>query len=172
MARELRAGIRVPLRFAAVLMAAYAVSLPIPAVGLAFNVALMTAGIAATALALAFHPGAPSWISAIALAIALTLGLGASLAAAPLLSFACVMGAAAAIAVASPSRWRTHYPAGLAAMLGALSLILGGAAMMDEALAPTALFFAAALGLVTRALKAPVVIADARIERLVGAERA
>src|ERR1700721_1447078 len=119
MARGLRAQARIPLRFAAVLLAAFAASLTVPAPGLAFNVILLTAGVAGVALALAFcfRHGAPQWLSAAA-------------------------------------------------------LLLGSLAMLDGGLAQVALFFAAALGLVTRALQKPVEDSDARIELLVGGKRA
>ena len=73
---------------------------------------------------------------------------------------------------ACPSRVRDNLHAGLAAMLGAAALLLGSLAMMDGGLAQAALFFAAALGLMTRALQKPVEDPDARIELLVGGKRA
>ena len=174
MARELRARARIPLRFAAVLLAAFAASLTVPAPGLAFNVMLLTAGVAGIALALAscFRQGAPQWLSATALAAAFATGLIASLAAMPLLGFAAVAAAGVYILAACPSRARDNLRGGLAAMLGAAALLLGSLAMMDGGLAQAALFFAAALGLVTRALQKPVEDPDARIELLVGGKRA
>ncbi|HXL70763.1 MAG TPA: hypothetical protein VN935_05935 [Rhizomicrobium sp.] len=174
MARGLRAQARIPLRFAAVLLAAFAASLAVPAPGLAFNVILLTAGVAGVALALAFcfRHGAPQWLSATALAVAFVTGLIASLAAMPLLAFAAVAAACAYILSACPLRARGNLRAGLAAMLGATALFLGSLAMLDGGLAQVALFFAAALGLVTRALQKPVEDPDARIELLVGGKRA
>jgi hypothetical protein len=174
MARELRAQSRIPLRFAAVLLAAFAASLTVPAPGLAFNVILLTAGVAGVALALAFcfRHGAPQWLSATALAVAFVTGLIASLAAMPLLAFAGVATAGAYILSACPSRARDNLRVGLGAMLGAAALLLGSLAMLDGGLAQVALFFAAALGLVTRALQKPVEDSDARIELLVGGKRA
>ena len=174
MARGLRAQARIPLRFAAVLLAAFAASLMVPAPGLAFNVMLLTACVAAVALALAFcfRQGAPQWLSATALAAAFATGLIASLAAMPLLTFAGVAAAGAYILSACPSRARDNLRGGLAAMLGAAALLLGSLAMLDGGLAQAALFFAAALGLVTRALQKPVEDPDARIELLVGGKRA
>jgi hypothetical protein len=174
MARGLRAQARIPLRFAAVLLAAFAASLAVPAPGLAFNVMLLTAGVAGVALALAFcfRQGAPQWLSATALAVAFATGLVASLAAMPLLTFAAVAAAGAYILSACPSRARDNLRGGLAAMLGAAALLLGSLAMMDGGLAQVALFFAAALGLVARALQKPVEDPDARIELLVGGKRA
>ena len=95
MARGMRAQARIPLRFAAVLLAAFAASLTVPAPGLAFNVMLLTACVASVALALAFcfRQGAPQWLSATALAAAFATGLVASLAAMPLLAFAAVAAA-------------------------------------------------------------------------------
>jgi hypothetical protein len=172
LSRNLRAGTRVPLRFASVLLAALAVSLSLPAPGLAFNVALIVSAVASVALALAFRfrPGESVWFSAVALAISFGLGLGASLAGAPLLSFVAVAGTAAYVAVACVSRGRRLN--NLMALLGAMALILGGAAMIDDALAPAALFLASTLGLMTRGLKNPIVISDARIELFVSGERA
>jgi len=174
LSRNLRAGMRVPLRFASVMLAALAVSLLLPAPGLAFNVALIVAAVASVALALAFRfrPGASVWFSPVALAISFGLGLGASLAGVPLLSFVAVAGTAVYIAVACFSRARGHRLNNLMALLGAMAMILGGAAMIDDALAPAALFLASALGFVTRGLKDPIVIADARIELFVSGERA
>jgi hypothetical protein len=174
MARELRAQSRIPLRFAAVLLAAFAASLTVPAPGLAFNVMLLTACVASVALALAFcfRQGAPQWLSATALAAAFATGLVASLAAMPLLAFAAVAAAGGHILAACPSRARDNLRGGLAAMLGAAALLLGSLAVLDGGLAQAALFFAAALGLVTRALQKPVEDPDARIELLVGGKRA
>jgi hypothetical protein len=174
MARGLRAQARIPLRFAAVLLAAFAASLTVPAPGLAFNVMLLTACVAGVALALAFcfRQGAPQWLSATALAVAFATGLVASLAAMPLLAFAPVAAAGAYILSACPSRARDNLRVGLGAMLGAAALLLGSLAMLDGGLAQVALFFAAALGLVTRALQKPVEDSDARIELLVGGKRA
>jgi hypothetical protein len=174
MARGMRAQARIPLRFAAVLLAAFAASLAVPAPGLAFNVMLLTAGVAGVALALAFcfRQGAPQWLSATALAAAFATGLIASLAAMPLLAFAAVAAAGVYILSACPSRARDNLRGGLAAMLGAAALLLGSLAMLDGGLAQVALFFAAALGLVARALQKPVEDPDARIELLVGGKRA
>jgi hypothetical protein len=174
MARGMRAQARIPLRFATVLLAAFAASLAVPAPGLAFNVMLLTSGVAGVALALAFcfRQGAPQWLSATALVVAFATGLIASLAAMPLLTFAAVAAAGAYILSACPSRARDNLRGGLAAMLGAMSLLLGSLAMLDGGLAQAALFFAAALGLVARGLQKPVEDPDARIELLVGAKRA
>src|SRR5215469_3490235 len=76
-ARGLRAGTRVYLRFAAVLLAALAAALLTPAPGLAFTVLLLTAGAAGVALALAFcfpRKAPPSWLSASALVAAFAMG--------------------------------------------------------------------------------------------------
>ncbi|HXR95723.1 MAG TPA: hypothetical protein VN718_07590 [Rhizomicrobium sp.] len=173
-ARELRASLRVQLRFAAVLLAALAVALTVPSPGLAFNVMLLTASVASAALALAFcfRQGAPSWLSATALVIAFAMGLIASLAALPLLAFAAIVGAAAAILWVNLARAKDNPGSSLAAMVGAVSLFLGGLAIMDGGLVQAALFFASALGLVGRALQKPVAGADALIELLVGGKRA
>jgi hypothetical protein len=170
--RGLRAGSRVHLRFAAVLLAALAVSLIMPAPGLAFNVMLLTAGAACVALALAFRQGAPPWLSATALAAAFALGLIASLAAMPALALAAMAGAAVTILSACLSRLKNNTGAGFAALMGAASLTLGGMAMMDGGLAQAALFFAAALGLVARALQKPVEDADAPVKLFIGGKRA
>lgn len=174
-ARGLRAGIRIHLRFAAVLLAALAVSLPIPAPGLAFTVLLLTAGAASVALALAFcfpHGAPPPWLSATTLVCAFAMGLIASLATSPLPALAAVAGAAIYIAAGCFSRVKENLRAGLAAFLGAVALGLGGLAMMNGGLVAAALFFAPALGLVARALQKPVEDPDARVELLVGTKRA
>src|SRR5579872_3500444 len=132
MARELRVRNRVHLRFAAVLLAALAAALAVPSPGLAFNVMLLAASVASVALALAFslYQGAPPWLSATALMAAFAAGLIASLAAMPLLALAAIIGAAASILLACPGRAKEKPRSGIAAILGALSLIMGGMAMM------------------------------------------
>ncbi len=174
MARGLRAPTRIPLRFAAVLLTAFAASLAVPAPGLAFNVMLLTACVTGVALALAFcfRQGAPQWLSATALVVGFATGLIASLGAMPLLAFAGLTAAAAYILSGCALRAKDNLSAGLAAMLGAASLLLGGLAMLDGGLAQAALFFAAALGLMARLLQKPVEDPDARIELLVGGKRA
>lgn len=163
----LRVPLRVQLRFAAVLLAAFAVSLLMPTPGLGFNVMLLTTSVASAALALTFcvRPAA-SWLSATILAIAFAVGLAASLAAMPLLVLLLVEGGATSILVMSILRRRAN--AALAAMFGAVALGLGGLAMMDGGLGAVALFFASALSLVRRALEQPVEHADPRIELLIG----
>jgi hypothetical protein len=174
MARELRARNRVHLRFAAVLLAALAAALVVPSPGLAFNVMLLAASVAGVALALAFsfRQGAPPWLSAAALMAAFASGLIASLAAMPLLALVAIMAAAAFILSACPGRAKENPRCGIAAIFGAVSLILGGMAMMGGGLVEAALFFASALGLVAGALQKPVAGADARVKLLVGGKRA
>lgn len=174
MARDLRANVRVHLRFAAVLLAALAASLLLPAPDLALNVALFAASGASGALVLTFcfRRGAPSWLSATILVLAFAAGLVASLAARPALALACQGIAAAYILVMGVSRVRDDPTSGIAALLGAVSLVLGGLATMDGAPAQAGLFFAAALALVARALQKPVADADAGVELLVGGKRA
>jgi len=170
MARGLRSHSRIQLRFAAVLIASFAVSLAIPAAGLAFNVVLLTAGAASAALALAtcFPKAPPPWLSATVLAAGCALGMIASLAAMPLLALIFAGGASGYILAAGISRMKVNPISGLGAMLGGISLLLGGLAVMDSGLGEAALFFAAALGLVARALQKPVEDADARVELLIG----
>src|SRR5581483_3361081 len=150
MVRDLRAGSRVHLRFAAVLLAALAAALPMPEPGLAFNVALLTASVAGAALALAFcfRQGAPVWLSAVALAAGFAGGLIACLAAMPRLAVAAIATGAVCILAACPGRVKENPRAGTAAFFGAVSLMLGGMALMAGGLAEAALFFASALGLV------------------------
>ena len=174
-ARGLRASIRIYLRFAAVLLAALAASMPVPAPDLAFTVLLLTSGAASVALALAFcfpRRVPPPWLSATVLAAAFATGLIASLAALPLLAFVPAGAAAAYMVSGCVSRVKENLRAGFAALLGTASLALGALAMMDDGLIPASLFYAAALALVTRALQKPVEGPQARIELLVGAERA
>ena len=174
MARGLRIRNRVYLRFAAVLLAALAVALAVPSPGLAFNVMQLAASVASVALALAFsfRQGAPPWLSATALMASFAIGLIASLAAAPLLALATIVGAAATILVACPARMKENTRSGIAAIFGVASLILGGMAMMGGGFAEAALFFASALGLVAGALQKPVTSADAVVKLFVGGKRA
>ena len=174
-AGDLRVRVRVYLRFASVLLAALAASLLVPAPGLAFTVLLLTSGASGVALALAFcfpQSAPPAWLSATALVSAFALGLVAALAGSPLLAVVTVAAAAVYIFSGCLSHAKDNVRAGFTALLGALSLGLGGLAMMDGGLVPAALFYACALGLVVRALQKPVEAADARIELLVGGKRA
>lgn len=174
MAQGFRANIRIHLRFAAVLLAALAASLSIPVAGLALNVALFAASGAAAALSLAFGfpRGAPPWFSGAVLTFGFAVGLAASLAAQPVLALAFQGTAAATILAASFLRFSESRPPAMVGILSALSLLLGALALMDGAPGPSALFFAAALGLTTRALQLPVTKADARIKLPVGGQRA
>ncbi len=176
MARGLRVSPRVHLRFAAVLLAAWAAALLMPAPGLGFTVALLAAGLASAALALALSfPRAtqpPIWLSSITLALSLAASLFASLAAIPLPALACQALAAAAILAVGLSRFTENPRWGFLVVAGAVALFLGGMALMAEGLGQAALFFAAALGLLTRASQKPVAEIDARVELLVGGKRA
>ena len=174
-AGDLRARFRMYLRFAAVLLAALAAALALPAPGLAFTVLLLTSGPAGVALALAFcfpQSAAPPWLSATALAAAFAMGLIASLSGSSLPAFVAVTGAAIYIAAGCFSRLKADPGVGFTALMGAASLGLGGLAMMAGGLLPAALFYACALGLVTRALQNLVEIPDTRIELPVSVERA
>jgi hypothetical protein len=135
---------------------------------------LLAVSVASVALALAFsfRQGPPPWLSAAALMAAFATGLVASLAAAPLLALVAIMAAAASILSASPGRAKENPRSGIAAMLSAVSLLLGGMAMMGGGFGEAALFFASALGLVAGALQKPVAGADARVKLLVGGKRA
>jgi hypothetical protein len=174
MARPLRAPARVPLRFAAALLSAQAVSLMIPAPGLAFNVALIAGSVAGTALALGycFPRSAPPWLSGSLLTLALAFGLMASLAAMPILAVGGIAAAAACILAANFTRLHQGAGAALIAMLGASALFLSGPALMDGAVAQAMLLAGSALGLVTRASEKPVADANARVEFPVGGKRA
>lgn len=176
MARGLRVSTRVHLRFAAVLLAAWAAALLMPAPGLGFTVALLAAGLAAAALALALSfPRAtqpPIWLSSITLALSLAASLFAALAAMPLPAFACQAIAAAAILAMGVSRFAENPRWSCLVIAGAAALFLGSMALMAEALGQAALFFAASLGLLTRASQKPVAEIDARVELLIGAKRA
>jgi hypothetical protein len=171
----LRARLRVYLRFAAVLLAALAASLLMPVPGLAYTILLLISGAAGVALALAFcfpQSAPPAWFSATALVSAFAMGLFASLSASPLAACAVVAGAAIYIFSGCYPRAKNDLRGGATALLGAASLGLGGLAMMDGGLIPACLFYAAALGLVTRALQKPVEAPNARIELLIGGKRA
>ena len=174
-AAGLRAGVRIYLRFAAVLLAALAASLPMPAPGLALTVLLLMSGAAGVALALAFcfpQGAPPPWLSATALVAAFAMGLIAALAASPLLAFATVEGAAIYIFSCCFSRAKDNFRLNFTGLSGAASLSLGGLAMMDGGLVPASLFYACALGLVVRALQKPVEDPDAGVKLLVGGKRA
>src|ERR1700743_1686306 len=86
MTRDVYSVTRLNVRFAAILLAALAVSLVVPAAGLGFTVALLSPTLAATALALAlcFSRMAPVWLSSLALILALVAGLFAVLLSSPL----------------------------------------------------------------------------------------
>ncbi len=173
MAGTLRTPVRIHVRFAAVLLAALAASLLLPAPELAVTVALITGSVAGTALALAvsFPRGAPAWLSSIALAAALAAGLFAALAGMPGFALFCQILAAAAIFGVSVSHL-TENPRIIFAGLGAVSLFLAGMALMGEGPGQASLFFAASLGLVARTLQSPVADANARIELPIGGKRA
>jgi hypothetical protein len=172
-ARSFRVSARITLRFAAVLLAAQAASLVMPAPALAFNVALIAGSVAGTALALGYSSprGTPPWLCGLALVLALAAGLTASLAAVPLVGFGCEAGAAAYIFAASLWRFR-EYAGSAATMAGSFALFLSGLALMGGGAAQAMLLFASALSLVVRALEKPVANADARIELSVGRKRA
>ena len=175
MARGLRACVRVHLRFAAVLLAALAAALLVPAPGLGFTVALLAASLAAAALALAVsfpRRAPPIWLSSVALAVALAMSLFAALAATPFVALACQALAAVAILAAALSRVTENPRWGLLVAAGAAALFFGGMALMVDGLDQAALFLAAALGLLTRASQKPVAEVDARVELLVGGKRA
>jgi len=175
MARGLRAGVRVHLRFAAVLLAALAAALPVPAPELGFTVALLAASLAATALALALsfpHRAPPIWFSSVTLALALAASLFAALAATPFPAIACQTVAAAAILAASLSRVGENPRRSLLVGAGAAALFFGGMALTADGLDQASLFFAAALGLLTRASQKPVAEIDTRVELLVSGKRA
>lgn len=158
MTREVRPAARINLRFAAILLAALAVSLLAPAMGLGFTIALLSPTLAAAALALAlcFSRNAPIWFSSFALILALAAGLIAALESTPVVALVCQSIAAGAIFISAFSRLGENPRSGFLASAGAASLFLGAMTLMNSALSEAALFFAAALLLLTRALQAPV----------------
>lgn len=175
MARGLRVSARVHLRFAAVLLAAWAAALLMPAPGLGFAVALLAATLATAAkgLALSFPRATqpPIWLSSVALALTLAASLFAALGANPFAALACQTIAAAAILAVGLSRFAENPRWSCLVIAGAAALFLGSMALMADGLGQAALFFAAGLGLLTRASQKPVAEIDARVELLVGAKR-
>src|SRR5215469_719770 len=147
-ARNLGAGMRVHLRFAAVLLAALSASLMVPVPALALNVALLISGVASAALALSSVNGAPHWLSATVLTLSFAAGLAASLTATPLLALICQGGAGAYILATSFLRGMDDRLLGFAEILGAVSLLLAGLAMADGSPAQATLFLASAFGCV------------------------
>jgi hypothetical protein len=158
MTREVGSGTRVNLRFAAILLAALAASLVVPAAGLGFTVALLSPTLAAAALALAlcFSRNAPIWFSSLALILALAAGLIAALISLPAIALAYQAMAAGAIFVSAFSRLGENPRSGFLASAGATCLFLGAMTLMNAALGQAALFFAASLLSLTRASQAPV----------------
>jgi hypothetical protein len=158
MTRDVRPGTRVNLRFAAILLAALAVSLTVPAAGLGSTVALLSPTLAAVALALAlcFSRNAPIWLSSLTLILALAAGLIAALISSPFIALAPQVAAAGAIFISAFSRLGENPRSGFLASAGALCLFLGAMTLMNAALGDTALFFAVSLLLLTRASQAPV----------------
>ena len=163
LAAKARASARLYLRFAAVLMAALAAAMMVPAPGLAFMVALISASLAGTGLALAlcFPRRPPLWFSSVALALSLAAGLTACLLPLPILAPACQTLACCAILVTVFSRAGENPRRAILAGLGATAFFLGGMTVMDGTLAEANLFFAVALALLARASQLPV--ADQRV---------
>jgi hypothetical protein len=158
MTRGVRSGTRINMRFACVLNAALAAALIVPIPGLGFDVALLSPALAATALALAlcFPQKAPIWFSTFAFILALAAGLLAVLAAVPAVALALQTGAAGLIFVSAFSRLGENPRGSLGAGLGATSLFLGAMTVMNGSLSAAALFFSAALLLLTRVSQAAV----------------
>lgn len=160
MTRGVRSGTRINMRFACVLNAALASALIVPIPGLGFNVALLAPTLAATALALAlcFPQKAPIWFSTFAFVLALAAGLLTVLAAIPAVALTLQAGAAGLIFVSAFSRLAGNPRGGLWASLGATSLFLGAMTIMNGTLSSAALFFSAALLLLTRVSQAAVAV--------------
>jgi hypothetical protein len=158
MTRDVCSGTRLNLRFATILLAALAASLVVPTAGLGFAVALLSPTLAAAALALAlcFSRSAPIWFSSLALILALATGLIAALVSSPAIALAYQAMAAGAIFISAFSRLGENPRSGFLASAGATCLFLGAMTLMNAALGQAALFFAASLLLLTRALQAPV----------------
>ena len=174
MARGARAGARVKLRFAAMLLSAWAAAFLLPVADLGLAIALLAPCVAGAILALAvcFPRGAPIWLSVLVLVVALAAGLFAVLRFLPVVALAYQAGAAGMILASVLSRLDEDPRGNILAAMGAVSLFLGAMALMSGAMDSATLFVAASLLLLTRALK--TLVADERVGRyvLIGRERA
>lgn len=141
------------LRFSAMLMAAFAVSLVVPVPGLALAVALLVSSVTSALYLLAvFYPDeAPPWVFALLMFFAVVTGFFAMLAQLPAAAAGGQALASAALFAAALSRLAENPRAGLLAGAGAISNFLGAMVLMNDAVRGSVLFFAASLLLLARA---------------------
>ena len=169
MSGRLRSGARLNLRFAAVMLAAFAVSSWTPIPELVFAVGWVAVSLAATALSLVFvfPKGAPVWLASFAFSGAFVLGLAGALAQ-PLAGLT-VEGAAASVLLAIGfARFPEAPRASVFGAAGAFALLCAGFSLMDGAAGRAALFLAALLFL----LKNAVIELEPARDLLIGANRA
>lgn len=154
LASGVRAPVRINLRFAAVLFAALAVSAFVAALrpeftDAALGVAFLTASLGSAALGLAVfaslsRPPPPS-LASLALAGGLALGLVACLSGQTIFALAVLIPSVAVMLALGFGSLALSPRKAVLTLLGAASLLAGGMALMENALAALLLFFAAAL---------------------------
>jgi hypothetical protein len=149
-----RAASRLPIRFAATLFAAFAaagllgallpqLSLLAPAVGL-IALSLGTTALALGLFAFLARP-LPAGAAALGLSLSLGAGLAAALSGMAVYTLCCVIpGVSLSLAASLGAGWGNPIRTSLV-LMAALSLLLGGFALMDGGTAIAQLFFAAAL---------------------------
>ena len=152
--RALRASVRLNLRFAAVLFASLAVSalaasLSPAFAGLSLAVAALVAGLGSVALGLcvfALLSRTPPQLGAgLVLGAGLILGLLASLSGQSVFVLAAIIPAAAVMIALGFGSLAAQPRMGIETLLGAVALLGGGMALMQDALTSSLLFFAAGL---------------------------
>ena len=151
---QMRAPVRLNLRFAAVLFAALAAAafgaaLSGDFAGMAMAVAALALSLGSAALGLSVfaHLSRPPPVLAAGLGLStgLLLGLAASLSGQTVLVMGALIPSAAVMLALAVGCLSATPRNSLLTILGAASLLGGGMALLDNALAPALLFFAAAL---------------------------
>ena len=160
LSRDARASARFPLRFGAVLFAAFAVSWGLGFLGypeLMPVVAMMALSLGGAALALSLFAALgrplPALAAVLGLMLALFAALAAPLAGSPLYAQGCVVVACLLVIGISLSRFASLPGRALLASGAMLALSLGGFAMLADAWAATLLLFSAGLIGAARALQ-------------------
>ena len=161
------------LRFAAMLVAAFAVSLVVPVPGLALAVALLVSSVTSALylLAMFFPEEAPPWVSALLLFFAVAIGFFAMLAQLPAMTAAGQALASAILFAAALSHLAENPRAGLLAGASAISTFLGAMVLMSDATRGLVLFFAASLLLFARASQQAVAAGPVHGRFAIGGER-
>ncbi len=152
LSRDARAPARIPLRFATVLLAAFAVAWGLGLFGfpeLMPVVAMMALSLGGAAMALSLFAALgrplPVLASVLGLMLALFSALAAPLAGSPLYALACVFIAGLLVIGMSISKFAGVPGRALLAMGAMLALVIGGFTMLEGAWMPTLLLFAAGL---------------------------